>query len=97
MFTYNFYIPERCSLMRVLRTVDLHLQATRRRKHKFEVRLSDTSGLASNPANRQIVLSSGGVGAPKKDFLDFFYFLLLKKLEKYDLIRPKVSKYSLTS
>ena len=43
--------------------------------------LSTMSGLASNPANRQIVLSSGGVGAPRYFFPRFFYFFF-KKLEK---------------
>jgi hypothetical protein len=30
-------------------------------------------------------------------FLDFFHFFLKKNLEKYDLTRPKVPKYSPTS
>jgi hypothetical protein len=55
------------------------------------------SGLGSNPANREIVSSSEVSEHPKKKFLDFFEFFFLKKLEKYDLTGPKVSKNSLTS
>ena len=36
------------------------------------VRLSDMSGLGSNPANREIVSSSEASEHPKKKFLDFF-------------------------
>jgi hypothetical protein len=60
-------------------------------------RLSGTSGLASNPANRQIASSSGASAEHhKKKILNFFLFFF-KKLEKYDLTKPKMSKYSLTS
>ncbi len=41
--------------------------------------LSGMSGLASNPANRQIASSSGASGAPQKKILDFFYFFPPKK------------------
>jgi hypothetical protein len=55
-------------------------------------RLSVTSGLASNPAHREITSSSGRL---------LFQFFFLKKqfffLKKSDLTRPKVSKNSLTS
>ncbi len=54
------------------------------------------SGLGNNPANRQIVWSSGASECQKKN-CRFFLIFFLKKLEKYDLTRPKVSKYSLTS
>jgi hypothetical protein len=37
-----------------------------------------------------------GVGAPRHFFFDFFYFFL-KNLKKFDLTRPNVSEYSLTS
>jgi hypothetical protein len=59
---------------------------------------SGTSGLASNPANRQIASSSGASAEQhtKKKFSIYFIFFP-KKLEKYDLTRPKMSKYSLTS
>jgi hypothetical protein len=60
--------------------------------HNTHTRLSGTSGLASNPANRQIASSSGASGSTTKKKSRFFYFF-----EKYDLTRPKVSKYSLTS
>ena len=44
------------------------------------LRLSGTSGLASNPANRQIASSSGASAEHhKKKILDFFYFFFSKK------------------
>jgi hypothetical protein len=43
-------------------------------------RLSAMSGLASNPANRQIDSSSGASGAPQKKILDFFFFFFSKKV-----------------
>ena len=45
-------------------------------------RLSGTSGLASNPANRQIDSSSGASAENhKKKNLDFFIFFFLKNLK----------------
>jgi hypothetical protein len=69
------------------------------------VSLSGPSGLASNPANREIASSSGASVHQDILFFRFFSILFSKKLEKnseknlkkYDLTRPKVSKYSLTS
>ncbi len=37
----------------------------------------DRSGLGRNPGNRQITLSSGGVGTPKYFFSRFFYFIII--------------------
>ncbi len=60
--------------------------------------LSGTSGLASNPANREIASSSGASEHQDIFFSRFFFnFFLSKNLKKYDLTRPKVSNYSLTS
>ena len=63
--------------------------------------LSLTSGLASNPANREIASSSGASEHQDIFFFDFFQFffsfIFSKNLKKYDFTRPKVSKYSLTS
>ena len=53
-----------------------------------------------HPAILQTGKSPDPLGRPehyKKKILDFFYFFSPKKLEKYDLTRPKMSKYSLTS
>jgi len=59
------------------------------------------SGLASNPANREIASSSGASEHQDIFFFDFFQFffsfIFSKNLKKYDFTRPKVSKYSLTS
>ncbi len=45
--------------------------------------LSGTSGLASNPANREIDSSSGGRLSTKTFFFRFFFSIFfLKKLEK---------------
>jgi hypothetical protein len=61
-------------------------------------RLSGTSGLGSNPANREITSSSGASEYQDILFFDFYSFflkkVLWKNLKKYDLTRPKVSKYS---
>jgi hypothetical protein len=60
---------------------------------KWHVRVSKQS---CKQANRLILWGVGG--APyKKKFSIFFIFFSPKKLEKYDLTRPKMSKYSLTS
>ena len=53
--------------------------------------LSGMSGLGRNPSNRQMVLSSGGVGAPRYFFSSIFFS---KNKKKYDLTRPKVPEYS---
>ncbi len=44
--------------------------------------LSGTSGLASNPANREIASSSGRLSTKTFFFSIFFNFFFLKKLEK---------------
>jgi hypothetical protein len=63
--------------------------------------LSVMSGLARNPANREITSSSGTSEHQDIFFSIFFNFFLAsfsqKTWKKYDLTRPKVSKYSLTS
>ena len=45
-------------------------------------RLSGMSGLAGNPANRQIARSSGDVGGPRLFFFSIFFNYFHKKLEK---------------
>jgi hypothetical protein len=58
---------------------------------KWHVRVSKKS---CKQANRLIPWGVGG--APQKKNSRFFlFFFLPKKLEKYDLTRPKMSKYSL--
>jgi hypothetical protein len=52
-------------------------------------RLSDTSGLVTNPANREITSSSGRLSTKTFFFLDFFSIFFSKNLEKYDLTDPK--------
>ena len=59
---------------------------------KWHVRVSKQS---CKQANRLILWGVGG--EPQKKKSGFFYFFFPKKLEKYDLTRPKMSKYSLTS
>ncbi len=59
---------------------------------KWHVRVSKQS---CKQANGLILWGVGG--EPQKKNLDFYYFFFPKKLEKYDLTRPKMSKYSLTS
>jgi hypothetical protein len=70
-------------------------------QYKYSKGLSVMSGLASNPANREIASSSGVSEYQDIFFSIFFQFcfscIFSKNLKKYDLTRPKVSKYSLTS
>ena len=70
-------------------TVSLQLQEF---KANWHVRVSKQS---CKQANRLILWGVGG--APEKKNLDFFIFFPEKNLKKYDLTRPEVSKYSLTS
>ena len=60
---------------------------------KWHVRVSKQS---CKQANRLILWGVGG--APQKKNSRFFlFFFLQKNLKKFDLTRPKISKYSLTS
>jgi hypothetical protein len=63
-----------------------------RREAKWHVRVSKQS---CKQANRLILWGVGGAHTKKNS--RFFLFFSPKKLEKYDLTRPKMSKNSLTS
>jgi hypothetical protein len=68
------------------------MRLVRPQKQEKEYRLSDTSGLPSNPANRDIFSSSGVSEHQGIFFLDFFAIFFSKNLKNYDLTRTKVSK-----